>query len=779
MRRLLTACVALAYTQVAVGDEPVMILEHNESVAPWSEEFKFAVPPFSVEHQVRLSLHARIAADRLKGSNHWLKVAANGTYLGEPALLNKPNEFTLVQGLDLLWVKHATFRVLYSPDFQAAIIDGENPYACPDADPYRFVLDITPYVQPGENILRLEHLQVLAKPSTMIIRNVQVEVGKPITREDEELEPAPTGPLPTFVPRRPQEVEMEVGLAGGGAISLRVGGREVVVTTRTSLPGGQWLETDADEARSSVDGSAQASWASGSFQIEREVMVRSDHVHVEDTVTNVGDELAGMMIEHHARLDEPPVEVRIAGQKAYTTQMRTHNPANPSMFAQWQDMGLGLVAEDDILRVHNRCLLTEESLGIGDNRLGLEAGNSVTLEWSIYPVPGGDYWDFANAVRRNWGSNFTIPGPFVFGHGLHSDRSAEAFGKWARDRSLKIICGGIAQYPDRRYAHGTAMTFARDWVSREKNWIQKMQEAAPEVWPVCYFHSFCSTEPDGERKYTDARMINGKGEHVGYPYRYRLPLYVPTNDNSYGKALWGFVDTILEDIGAAGVYWDEMSHSVLWYVFGAPWDGCSVRFDPNTHEVLGKITSVALATQELRLEIVQHVRDKGKFLMGNTQPATQTMHNEKVVRFVETGTYSAMSNTHLECPLGLGNHHLDKTPGEVVKIIRNLLQHGGTWYGWHYLYEPPEWNFSSVMFPITPVEIREGMVLGEERIHTARSGIFGFADGAPAEVYVVGGDGMRVEDPDVKEIVEDGRHLYEIRMPGDQFAVVVKKGNGR
>ena len=102
-------------------------------------------------------------------------------------------------------------------------------------------------------------------------------------------------------------------------------------------------------------------------------MVRSDHVHVEDTVTNVGDELAGMMIEHHARLDEPPVEVRIAGQKAYTTQMRTHNPANPSMFAQWQDMGLGLVAEDDILRVHNRCLLTEASES-GTTDLGWRRG---------------------------------------------------------------------------------------------------------------------------------------------------------------------------------------------------------------------------------------------------------------------------------------------------------------------------------------------------------------------------------------------------------------------
>jgi hypothetical protein len=79
------------------------------------------------------------------------------------------------------------------------------------------------------------------------------------------------------------------------------------------------------------------------------------------------------------------------------------------------------------------------------------------------------------------------------------------------------------------------------------------------------------------------------------------------------------------------------------------------------------------------------------------------------------------------------------------------------------------------MFPITPVELREGVVLGEERIHTARSGRFGWPDGAAADMYVVDGQGARVTAPDVKEVAEDGRRLYEIRMPGDHFAILVKR----
>lgn len=777
--RLLLTCAALAVGWCgAAAQEKVMILDEHTSLAPWTGDFSFEVPAFSVEHQVRLNLEARIESDRLKGSNHWLRIVVNGTALTEAALLNKRNEFRIQRGLDLLWVKNGTFRVLYSPDFEAAIKDAENPYACPDADPYRFLLDITPYVHPGENALQLTHLKVLENPSTMVIRNVFVEVGRSVAPvQAEEIEPAPTGPLPDFVPKGPRAVDMEVQLARTGAIAIGAGGRQFVVVTRTSLPGGGWHETTPSGSMKAPGRgeTAATEWASGGYSIQRQIAVRDDHVQVTDTVTNAGDRLEGCMIEHHALLTEPPVEARLAGSVAYSSQMQTLNPSNPATYARWPDCGLGLVAEDDVLRVHNRCFLAPESFGIGDDRLGLEPGDSVALEWSIYPTPGGDYWDFVNAVRRNWGSNFTIPGPFTFSSGLPYTADAETLGRWMRDRSLQIICGGIAQYPDGKYAHGTGILFAPEWVARERGWIQNMRQGAPEVTPVCYFHSFCCTEPDGETKYADSRMIDGRGQHVGYPYRYRLPLYVPTRENSYGRALWGFVDALLETIGAAGIYWDEMSHSVMWYACDLPWDGCSLGIDRDTHQVVRKLTSVPLITQPLRLDIVRHVRAQGKFLMGNTQAATRTMHNEKIVRFVETGSYSAVDGTHLECPLGLGNHHLDDTPAEVAEIIRNILAHGGTWYGHHYLYQPPEWDLHSVMFPITPVEIREGMVIGEERIHTARSGVFGFADGARAEVYVVGGDGMRVAQPGVTESAAGGRYSYEIRMPGDQFAVLVRR----
>jgi hypothetical protein len=513
--------------------------------------------------------------------------------------------------------------------------------------------------------------------------------------------------------------------------------------------------------------------------------VCDDHLHIADTIVNTGKDLIGVMVEYSLKFADKPDTVYLAGRRAFSATFASHDASHPSVFAQWKELGIGLVAEDDVFRVHIKSFAAPGAIGLADEQLGIEPGTSVTLEWSVYPVPGGDYWDFVAAVRRDWGANFTIPGPFCFTMAFKEQRPAEWYGEWVRRRSLKIVCGGIAKYPNGKYAHGTGILFAPQWVAQETDWTRKMLAAAPEVRVLAYFHAQCCTEPDGEKKYAsarggsasggDSRLIDEKGEHLGYPYHYRLPLYLPTRENSYGKALWGYVRTCLETIGVSGLYWDEMSHSVLHFAYEAPWDGHTVIIDPVTHAVKGKRSSVPLLMQPLKLDIVKYLRGHGKFLMANTQPVTRTMLREKIVRFVETGSYSAVTGTHLGCPIGLGNHHFEKTQADSARNVREILMRGGVYYGWQYDREPAAWNFTEVMFPITPVELREGVVLGEERIHTARSGLFGWPDGAAADVYVVDGQGNRVKEPMVKEVQENGRRLYEIRMASDHFAVLVKK----
>jgi hypothetical protein len=766
-------------TTVWAATPPQPIISSLESLSPARIEREFVVPPFGVEHQVRLSLESRIDWKNLDGSNLWIRVAVNGNFLTKQDLLNKRDEFRLRDGLDLTWSQGNRWRVLYSPDFEQAVKNVKHPNACPGADPYHYAWNITPYVQPGKNRLLIDNLQVLAKPTTLVLRNVRFEVGSPQSPPPPEaVTPAPTGPLSRFIARGPQVVPIEVRVAGNGRLCVAVAGQQFTLTTRTSLPQGKWHEPpEAEQPGPAIvrGQSAEASWDTAMYRIRRRVTVEHDHVDVSDTFTNRSDDLIGVMYENRLQYAERPREVRLAGRLVSGESANGHNAAHPSSFAAWRELGLGLVAVDDVFRVHVKSFVTPGVLGLADEQFGLAPGKSITLKWGIYPMPHGDYWDFINAVRRVWGANYMIPGPVCFTRHFRTEQSVEQYRQWIRQRGLKMVAGRIAQYSNGRYAHGTGICYAPQWVAQETDWTRKVLAAAPDVKALAYFHAQCCTEPGGEEKYADSRLIDEQGEHLGYPYAYRLPLYLPTRENSYGKALWRFVHTCLDDIGTSGLYWDEMSHSILEFAYQAPWDGCTVRIDPKTHAVKGRASSVTLLMQPLQLDIVKYLRDRGKFLMANTQATTRTMLEQHIVRFVETGTYSAMVGTHLGCPLGLGNHHLEKTQADAARNAREILRQGGVYYGWQYLREPATWNFTDVMYPITPVELHDGVVLGVERILTSRSGCFGWPDGAAATVYVVDAKGNRVVAGMVREIHKNDRRFYEIRMPGDHFAILVKR----
>jgi hypothetical protein len=142
---------------------------------------------------------------------------------------------------------------------------------------------------------------------------------------------------------------------------------------------------------------------------------------------------------------------------------------------------------------------------------------------------------------------------------------------------------------------------------------------------------------------------------------------------------------------------------------------------------------------------------------------------------VETNTYSAAVNAHLGCPLALANHHVANTQADRAVLVRELLKRGAVYYGHYYDDEPVPWNFTNTMYPITPQQIGPGYVLGEERIHTAVSGRFAFADGKPATVYVVDADGKRVEQGMRRQVREGDTYAYELRLPSDHFAILVKQ----
>ncbi|MCK5801527.1 MAG: hypothetical protein KAI66_01785 [Lentisphaeria bacterium] len=777
MRNLLAAALLLSFG-AAAQTVNIPVASNTRTVSPHVHEHKLEIPPFSIEHQVRLVLESRIDHPAISGSNPWFAVHINGTALTADNLLNKPNSFMMHGGMDLEWcVKGTLWRVLYAPDFGPAASNPTQSSGVPAKDePFRYVWDITDLVRPGAgNILQVRQRQVLVKPATLVIRTIALEVGKHVQRKGgPAVTPAPTGPLPRMVPQGRRTLPITLATPAPARITLQTGNLTCVVDTSISLPDGRWQRPmDAGAPAVLISDPHTVQWQAGTVRILRKIRIAEDHVRIIDTFTNQGKQLAGVIVDHQATFADDLRAARLCGMPAPTENVSRQNPTHPSAFGQTASGGIGLLAEDDVFRVHSAAYRKGKTFGIRDGKLGVAPGKSVTLEWSIYPTPDGGYWQFVNAVRRNWDVNFTIPGPFVF-HSFRPGLPPAYYGNWMRERGMNMVVGGIPKYENGIYAHGTGVLFAPKWVADNRDYTRKLRGTTPHALVMAYFHAQISTEPDGKTKYADCMLKGMDGKQIHYPYRYSLPLYLPTHENAYGKALERVIDTLADKVGVNGIYWDEMEYSVLREAWHAPWDGVTVRIHHNTHEVLDQHTSVPLITQPFRLHLIEKIRDKGLFLMGNGQAKTRTMTQQKLVRFVETGTYSRLNQTHLGCPLGLGNHHDEGgTQAASARNVREMLQRGTTYYGHTYRREPATWNFTDLMFPLTPIEIGPGFVIGKERILATTSGQFGWPDGAGANVTVVGPDGKQASKSFVKEVTDaNGKKLYEVRIASDHFVIL-------
>jgi hypothetical protein len=306
--------------------------------------------------------------------------------------------------------------------------------------------------------------------------------------------------------------------------------------------------------------------------------------------------------------------------------------------------------------------------------------------------------------------------------------------------------------------------------------VKKLHAADPTVKAMVYLHPSICTEPEAAVKYADSKILAADGSHVTSPYRYPVYEYLSTLDSSYGKALFQTLQRILDEIGCDGIFVDEISGgSVPQYAFGATWDGCTVSIDPNTHAVVGQTTSVVLLEQPWKCAMVECLRQRGKLLVGNGPARTRTMLDWQMPMFTELGSYSFLIDMHLASPIALGNHDNDNDDRVRARMVRRALDYAGVVYGYSWGDRPQASpHYLQTMFPITPVELRPGMILGAERIVTNRSGRYGWSDGATGEVIVFGADGKRAVTPNVKTLTEGGRWQAEVRMPSDHFAVLVK-----
>ena len=346
-------------------------------------------------------------------------------------------------------------------------------------------------------------------------------------------------------------------------------------------------------------------------------------------------------------------------------------------------------------------------------------------------------------------------------------------------RGATWLSSGQTSFPEYGHqAEGPAIRLATQWYQEFIHAVEMAHEVGPQYKALIYIHPQISNAPNSRELYADSTYKDMQGKPLAY-YGPEYLNFLVTTENSYGNALMKTVEQVLDETKCDGFYVDGWSYDPYLWTCAPPWDDCSVNIDSRTHSVTGKTTSTVLLQQAWKVNFVKYLRERGKVMLGNGGNMTRTLQQLHVPVFVEGWSTAAVISLQLDTPLGYGAWDQSGNDRARLRMASRMLDHGGLLVTVVWPDKPVGLHYTKVMYPITPVELHAGVILGEERIITNRSGRFGWPDNSAAQVYVFNGDGRLVEDFAVKEVRDGERLLTEVRMPSDYLAVLVKKSDGK
>jgi hypothetical protein len=738
----------------AVKEHVIPLLDAVEIAQGQESRLTFEAPDVPEGQIAVLRLMARLDFPQVGGYTPALRLELNDQGLAGERLLNKKLRQPSRGGDVYSMYSGEQLAAYYSPDFEAP--NNDNHYGLQDGViPCLFELDVTDLLKSGTNELAVQHRADERIQQVLHAGQVELVFREPAAADREKAGP-PTGPIPTIAPRANHRTEYTATALRDGMIALKFGDAEVMIESQFSTPAPGWV-TGSNEF----------------FRHSRRIEERGEGIVVFDTFTNLTDENLGIMHRHQAKLGENLKKLWIGGLEQGDQSGQASTPANCTTFGASESWGLGLIAADDVFRVHSTNYGAEGAIGVADNNLVLPPGATYTAEWIAVPVLEPDYYPFINIARRFMDANFTIEGGFAFLRSgeltdVWSDEQVKNFLAW---KDPEYVCATIFPNYKGRYAHGTAFQQV-EHESFKKSFARwrGMYDATYMV----YFHCFLDVTDEGVERYADARTLRPDGKQADYGKEDQR-LYLPMRDNLYGAEVRKNVDVILDEIGADGVYWDEHEYSSSQYHYGEPWDRFSGDIDPKTMTIRGLKSSVTLLTEDWRVSLAKYIQSRGP-LIGNGAPYTRAMAELNFPCFVETGAITNCTLSHLYSPIALGDHLTEHSQQDAYSTMLAALDYGSVYHWYNDMtVTPTHPTITSQMFPITPLELHRGYIIGKERIVTKVSGKYGWGDASQHEVHVYDAQGVEVPEFAVPFTTEDDITWTELRIGEDWSAVIVRR----
>jgi len=773
----LIAMAPAAGERIALQDEPVAV------TAERPVELTFIVP--AGWERVYLSLRGRLFNPAQPGwrggSMPCIRYEIDRRLLLIPQIvsLHDPTEVPSWGGDFYSWLGESdNWRLTYSPDF-AAFVNDSNPAELGD-DPYLQVFDLTDLVRrDGPNRLVLRHSMAHFPSFQMIFRDVALlsDYRPPSAATVPRDRPDTEGRV--IAPATRHAVDYRAELLPGGAVMVAVGEDRYVVTSRFSVPDEGFRRLGEEPAAWPVSVSGDRLTAQGGpWRLERTLARRAECVEVTDRLTNLSDQPLPVRLAHElttpaAELERVYMNGRRLPRMAGTTAIDVHPLENPTAYICRERTGIGLLPRDNVFRAHVQLVMRDRAWGLHDRHLALAPGASHELRWEIYPTAAADYYAFVNAARRSLDANYRIDGNMVIAHGFEGNmggRADEDIVTLVRANNARYIVlstiSRLGEKGDRLppgdadgYSHGTGLMgehgrWTRYWLEQV---IARFRRLCPEVKLLPYIDPFVCSEPGAAERFADSLALMPDGSPQLYTDA-KLPVFYPTQENSYGSALGEAFDWLLSV--ADGFYMDE---STMYYLPGVgafsyrpdTWDGASCEMDlgsgPDeagaTYRLTRLTTSSALHTRAFRLRQLDRARAQGKAVWMNFQPMSAEEAALQSYRFVEAYASTAPVYGHLGCPVSLANEHVERSEADIGRSIRSKLLFGGLYLTYGVKYETGG-NILQDLYPITPLELHCGYVIGREKIVTCTSGTYGFRDRSRLHVRCYDAAGFRLPERD-------------------------------
>jgi len=691
-----------------------------------------------------------------------LAVSVNGKPVTGARLVNRPLISTVASGHEFTLIhKDGAISVWYTPDFEA--VDRDPSYApIGGVKACEYEFDLGGLLRQGENeiVFRNQGRPIAEIDRTVILGDVELRFRVPAP-EAAKPRPAPTGEIPVIEPREPERAYSDLRW-DAATIEFTLRGRPVRVRSRFSAPDGKWYER-----------------SNAFYRHSRKVIGHEEWIEVRDTFMNLSGEVVPVMQAHRCRLGGPLKGTWLGGMRNYSAVGRASNPANPSVFAATEEAGVGLVALNDEFRVHLEQMTSDDEIEIGDYSFVLKPGGEYTAEWAIVPVATPDFWTFVNAARRMLDVNFPLRLCFAFcfrGEPVYEWSDAR-FRSFVENKGANFLVQSLYGVRYKGYpARATA------WMMGDLKQYRDFQKRVRRLYPDgsvktgIYYDCYLDMYEPNEKRFAADRGLDGNGNHIKYGsggvYEV-MKLYIPTLENGWGKEIARWIDVILDDVGADGVYQDEFTYSVARYVYNMH-DGCSADINRRTGKVVRLKGSVPLLSREHRAYNVKRILDRGAPFIANGAPHTRTLARMKFQAFTETGSMTNCRKMLLYSPVALGDHLTEREYADSYGNMLRALDHGCLFVWYTHIFH--DWKApTAYMYPFTPIELHKGYVIGEERIVTKESGLFGWGDDSDFEPYVWGRDGKPTTEIEVPRVIRNGRAYAEVRLPEGCMAILVRK----